>query len=237
MSAHFPHSRNGPPDFDSVAARRLREALGLTPAQLAHVMRTCYAQPTTAATVAAWELGEGAPTHKELIAMAGALWCEPDDLQRRATLTLRDYRTARGMGVSALAARIGMSPSVYERIEQSGHWSGNERQAAALAEVLELPLPVFVVVMGRAEPLADLLRYAVTTRWSAYVKPISQLLPLPRHQIEDVLQHLHAEYRAHMAAPPAQSAEGAFSSAQDLERAYLGVILDRFWARLRRLYA
>ncbi|MGP3981005.1 helix-turn-helix domain-containing protein [Streptomyces sp. KR80] len=216
------------PPFDATAARRLREALGMAHAQVAYGIWAAYGLQVAPATIAGWELGEDSPTEAELTALAGALWCSPGDLLS-APGTLREHRMARGMAASDLALRIGMDPAVYERMEQTGHWTGNDRQAAALAEVLSLPLPDFIEVTGRAEALSEMLRSAVTTRWQAYARPVAKLLPLPRHRIEDVLQQLHSDYQSQMVGTLNWGEGSASTESGEAGQAYLDGILGLFW--------
>lgn len=49
------------PPFDAEAARRLREALGMTPAHVAYGMAAAYGLRIEPAVVASWELGESSP--------------------------------------------------------------------------------------------------------------------------------------------------------------------------------
>lgn len=198
---------------------------------VAYGIWAAYGLDVSADTVAAWEQGQGSPTEAELTALAGALWCLPGDLLGKPS-TLREHRIARGMAVTDLALRIGMEPAAYERIEQTGHWTGNDRQTAALGQVLRLPLPDYIEVTGQADALADLLRNAVSTRWQAYVKPIAKQLPVERARIEDTLYHLHAEYQSRMVATLNWGVGGSSVESQDAGRAFLADILDLFWARL-----
>ncbi|MGP3948172.1 XRE family transcriptional regulator [Streptomyces sp. 7N604] len=224
-----PDSRK--PPFDATAARRLREGLGMAHAQIAYGIWATYGLQVSPATVAAWELGEESPTEAEMTALAGALWCSPGDLLG-APSTLREHRIAHGLAVADLALRIGMEPAAYERIEQTGHWTGNDRQAAALGEVLALPLPAFIEVTGHSDALADLLRNAITTRWQAYVKPVAKLLPLPRHELEGVLQQLHSEYQSRMVGTLNWGVGTSSTESGDAGRAFLDDVLELFWGLL-----
>ncbi len=115
----------------------------------------------------------------------------------------------------------------YLRMEDSGQWRGNERQSAALAQVLDLALPDFVAVTGREAKLADLLRSAVTTRWQAYVRPVRKMAPVDTGVLEAVLQELHQDYQGHMAAT--LSWGGGSTSASASGQEFLDRIVDTFW--------
>ncbi len=218
------------PPFNAEAARRLREALGMTPAHVAYGIWAAFGMRTAPETVASWEWGESSPSEAELTALAGALWCTPGELLG-APGTLREYRLALGLAPVDLARRIGMEPSAYERLEAGGKWRGNDRQAAALAEVLRLPLPALLRFTGRDEKLAELLTSAATTRWQAYVRPVGKLVPLPRQQIQGVLQDLHGEYQATMTATLNWGGGGSAEESGRAGRAFLDGIVTEFWAR------
>jgi transcriptional regulator with XRE-family HTH domain len=230
---HIQPSESRRPPFDATAARRLREALGMAHVQVAYGIWAAYGMRISPATVAAWELGEDSPTEAELAALAGALWCSPGDLLG-APSTLREHRMARGLAATDLALEIGMDPTEYQRMEQTGRWTGNDRQAAALAKVLDLPLQAFIEVTGRADALAELLRNAVTTRWQAYVKPVTKLLPLPRHRVEEVLQQLHSDYQSRMVGTLNWGVGTSASESGEAGRAVLDEVLELFWERLYR---
>lgn len=215
--------------FDSAAARRLREALGMTPAHVAHGMWAAYGLHVEPATVTAWEQGDAAPSESELPALAGALWCATADLLDRPS-TLRQYRLQRGMATTDLAMFIGMDATTYERMEQEGLWTGNDRQAAALGGALALPPDVLLELTGGAQRLTELLRSAVTTRWQAYAGPIGELVPLTRGHLEEVLRGLHGDYQS--ATAGSLSWGGGSSAATDgAGEAFLDGVLDRFWDR------
>ncbi|MFF4949142.1 helix-turn-helix domain-containing protein [Streptomyces chattanoogensis] len=221
------------PPFDAEAARRHREALGMTPAHVAYGMAAAYGLRVPPATVAAWEAGESAPTDAELTALAGALWCAPGELLE-APGTLREYRLAQGLAADDLARRIGMDRRAYERLEDGGKWTGNDRQAAALGEVLQLPSAALVRFTGRDEKLTELLTSAVTTRWQAYVRPVGKLVAVPRERIQEVLQELHGEYQAGMAGTLNWGGGGGAGEAGEAGRAFLARILAEFWERIER---
>lgn len=228
---HRPSSDPPRLPFDASAIRRLRAQLGMNHSHIAHAMWTSYGTPVRPETIAAWERGDLVPEAAELPALAGALWCDPSDLMSTPT-TLLEHRWARGIAPSDLARAIGMPISDYERMETQGRWSGSERQTAALAVALRLSLPELLTVTGGATRLDELLREAVATRWQAYLKPISGLVPLPRHRIEPVLRALHSEYQSVMVATlnwgndvPASGGAGG--------RAFLDTVSERFWTGLQ----
>ncbi|MFJ8692672.1 helix-turn-helix domain-containing protein [Streptomyces roseolilacinus] len=218
------------PPFDALAARRLREGLGMAPGHVAYGLRAQYGLDVSPETVTAWERGLGRPDARELTALAGVLWCSPGELLTAAT-TLREHRTARGMAPEDLARRIGVDARAYLRMEESGRWRGNERQTAALAQVLGLGPRELLKATGRDAELAEVLRDAATTRWQAYVRPASKLLPMRRDHLEEVLQRLHADYQARMVATHSWGDSGG--SGGEAGRAYLERIVDHFWTLAR----
>ncbi|GAA2094988.1 helix-turn-helix transcriptional regulator [Streptomyces albiaxialis] len=214
--------------FDAAAARRFREALGLTPAHVAYGMRAAFGQHVDPRLVAAWEQGTMVPDERQLTALAGALWCSPAHLLR-APRTLREHRLARGVSAPDLALEIGMDPAEYERVEATGRWTGDARQAEALARALRLALPALLAFTGREEELAGLLRRAVTTRWQAYAAAVARLVPVPRDRVEAALRTLHASYAA-ASAGSLNWAAGAHGPGAG--PAYLDDVLRHFWAAL-----
>ncbi|WP_329434009.1 helix-turn-helix transcriptional regulator [Streptomyces sp. NBC_01280] len=225
------HPSDSAPPFNAPAARRLREALGMAPGHVAYGMRASYGQHhVTPDTVIAWERGLTSPTAAELTALAGALWCSPGDLIGAAR-TLREHRMARGMAPEDVARTVGVEIHAYLRMEETGEWRGNERQSAALAEVLGLAPPDFATVTGRDEQLADFLRSAVTTRWQAYTRPITKLVPVHKGQLEEALQEMQLEYQALMAATLSWGG-GAGRESGEAGREFLDGILDEFWSRM-----
>ncbi|MGK5631425.1 helix-turn-helix domain-containing protein [Streptomyces sp. URMC 123] len=228
MSQPLPSSEPYRPPFDARAARRLREALHMAHSQVAYGIWAAYGRPVHPSVVAAWESGELSPTEEELTALAGALWCSPADLMG-APGTLREHRMTRRLSPVDLALRVGMEPEAYERLERTGQWRGTDRQAEALAEVLELSLPDLVRVTGRAEQLTELLHSAVTTRWQAYVKPVDKLLPLPRGRVEAALRALHAEYQERASTALAWAPAG---ERRETGQDFLDSLLDHFWERV-----
>lgn len=197
----------------------------MAPGHVAYGLRAQYGLFVAPETVMAWERGRAAPTAQELTALAGVLWCSPAELLMAAT-TLREHRIARGLAPEDLARQVGLDPSAYLRMEESAGWRGNERQTAALAEVLGLGPRALLTATGGDAKLSELLRDAATTRWQAYVKPVGKLLPLPRRAVEQALQRLHTDYHARMAATSSWGASGATG---DEGRAYLDEIMDHFW--------
>ncbi|WP_428935409.1 XRE family transcriptional regulator [Streptomyces sp. ACT015] len=218
--------RSSPP-FNALAARRLRAALGMRPENVAYGLRASYGMPhVTADLVAAWERGTTRPSGRELTALAGVLWCAPEELVGRAQV-LRDHRVARGLAPEDVARALGIDLPVYLDMEEHSTWRGTERQAAVLTELLDLALPVLLTVTGRAGKLAELLREAVTTRWQASVRPVGKMLTsLDRRLLEVTLQELHQEYREHEERTAAAPQRG------DYGREFLDRILDHFWSAI-----
>ncbi|MEV6295648.1 helix-turn-helix transcriptional regulator [Streptomyces sp. NPDC051896] len=215
------------PPFNAPAARRLRAALGMGPEHVAYGMRASYGLPyVTPDLVIAWERGAATPSHPELTALAGVLWCSPGELLGRPQ-TLREHRIARAVAPEDVARAVDMDLRTYLRMEESGQWRGNERQSAALARVLDLALPDFVAVTGREAKLAELLHSAVTTRWQAHVRPVAKLAPVDRSVLEAVLQELQEDYQGHMAAT--LSWGGGSRSASESGREFLDRIVENFW--------
>ncbi|GAA2411946.1 helix-turn-helix transcriptional regulator [Streptomyces pulveraceus] len=218
------------PPFNAPAARRLREALGMLPGHVAYGLGAQYGLRISTETVVAWERGAAAPSEYELTALAGVLWCSPGELLTAAR-TLREHRVARQLSVAELAQLLGLTVSAYLRMEESGRWRGNERQSAALTEVLGLTAAGFVTVTGRDEELAELLRGAVTTRWQAQLRAVAKLVPLERGFLQDVLEQLHADYQSLMVSTLSWSSTGTerAGATGDAGREFLARILERFW--------
>ncbi|MGW0393584.1 XRE family transcriptional regulator [Streptomyces sp. NPDC003042] len=200
----------------------------MAPGHVAYGLRAQYGLLVAPETVMAWERGEISPTSTELTALAGVLWCSPAELLAEP-VTLREHRIARGLDSEDLARRIGMETNVYQKMEDTGRWKGNERQSATLASVLGLTLAQFMTATGKHEELADLLRSAVTTRWQAYVKPLAKLLPIPKAHLERALEMLHQDYQSRMMSTLSWGGGGATDNG-DAGREFLAEILDRFWA-------
>ncbi|MER5982140.1 XRE family transcriptional regulator [Streptomyces sp. NPDC001787] len=202
----------------------------MAPGHVAYGLAAQYGLRVSAETVIAWERGEATPTERELTALAGVLWCAPGELLAAAS-TLREHRMTRDLSVDDLSRRLGMTTSAYLRMEESGRWRGNERQSAALREVLGLSAAQFLTAAGRDEELAALLRSALTTRWQAYVRPVSKLVPLDRRLVQDVLEQLHADYQSLMVSTLSWSSTGEERSGAtgDAGRAFLARVVDQFW--------
>nr|WP_189854358.1 helix-turn-helix transcriptional regulator [Streptomyces poonensis] len=216
--------------FDPLAARRLRAGLGMEVEHVAYGMRSSYGLPYVAPDlVMAWERGDIAPTGPELTALAGMLWCSVGELLGTPR-TLREHRLARGLTPAAVARGVGLDLPSYQRMEESGRWTGTRRQTSALAALLALSLPDLVTVTGREEKLAELLRTAVTTHWHAQVRPLAKLLPLDRRLLESVLEELHTTYRRQMAASLSWADGTASADAGTAGHAFLDHIVERFWS-------
>ncbi|MGW4671262.1 helix-turn-helix domain-containing protein [Streptomyces sp. NPDC004324] len=234
MAVQRPQAQQPTPPFDAQAARRLRTALGMRPEHVAYGMRASYGMPyVTPDLVAAWERGTSTPSGPELTALAGVLWCSPGEIIG-APRTLREHRVARGLAQEDMARAVGVELLAYQGMEESGEWRGNERQSAALADVLELSLRDFVTVTGRDDRLAELLRSAVTTRWQAYSRPVGKTVPLDRRLLEDVLQELFQEYQGQMTATLSWAAGTAAAEAGDVGQDFLDRIVDHFWSTVQR---
>ncbi|MCX4819476.1 helix-turn-helix domain-containing protein [Streptomyces sp. NBC_01142] len=219
------------PPFNAPAARRLREALGMAPGHVTYGLRAQYGLLIPPDTVVAWERGLATPSQQELTALAGVLWCAPSELLTAAS-TLREHRMARGLAPDDLARRVGLDVSSYRRMEESGRWRGNERQTAALAETLDLEPRELLRATGRDEELAGLLRDAVAARWQAYVRPVSKMLPMERHHLEDVLAQLHTDYQSRTVATLSWGSTSADTG--EAGRDFLDRIVDHFWELARR---
>ncbi|KAB1144533.1 XRE family transcriptional regulator [Streptomyces luteolifulvus] len=221
------------PPFDAPAARRLRTALGMQPGHVAYGMRASYGLPhVTAGLVIAWERGVTAPTSAEITGLAGVLWCSPGELIGRPR-TLREHRIARGLAPEDVARTVGLELLAYLRMEDNDEWRGTERQSATLAGLLELSLPDFVSVTGRNAKLAELLRGAVTTRWQAYIRPVTKLVPLDRRLLEDTLQRLHQDYQGQMTATLSWGDGGAAGASGEAGRDFLDRIVEHFWTTVQ----
>ncbi|MGG2458798.1 helix-turn-helix domain-containing protein [Streptomyces sp. RGM 3693] len=229
VNTHDGHARR--PPFNAAAARRLREALGMTHAHVAYGIWAAYGMRLEPAAVASWELGENTPTEAELTALAGALWCAPAELLGTPG-TLREFRLALGLAPADLALRIGMDQAAYERLEAGGRWTGTDRQAAALAEELRLPLPALIRFTGQEDRLVELLTSAATTRWQGYVRPVGKLAPVPKERLQQVLQALHEEYHATMTASLSWTGGAAPDEAGKAGRVFLDGIVAEFWRRV-----
>ncbi|MER6720491.1 helix-turn-helix domain-containing protein [Streptomyces halstedii] len=202
----------------------------MAPGHVAYGLGAQYGLRITAETVLAWERGVALPDERELKALAGVLWCAPGELLSEAS-TLREHRVARGMSPEDLARAVGMAPAAYLRIEESGRWRGNERQAAALCAALDMSAAQFLTATGRNEELAELLNRAVTTRWQAYVKPVAKLVPLDRVLVEDVLAQLHADYQALTVSTLSWSSTGRDAAGAEggTGQDFLDRVVEQFW--------
>ncbi|MFD9357190.1 helix-turn-helix domain-containing protein [Streptomyces sp. NPDC060031] len=200
----------------------------MAPGHVAYGLRAQYGMLVAPETVMAWERGEISPTSAELTALAGVLWCSPGELIAEP-VTLREHRMARGLAAEELARRVGLEASSYQKMEDTGRWKGNERQSAALASALGLTLAQFVTATGKEEELAEVLRSAVTTRWQAYVKPLSKLLPVPRQNLEYVLEQLYGDYQSKMVATLSWGSASGEAGTGDAGREFLADIVERFW--------
>ncbi|MEU7578291.1 helix-turn-helix transcriptional regulator [Streptomyces sp. NPDC041068] len=221
------------PPFNFPAARRLREALGMAPGHVAYGMQASYGLTyITADTITAWERGLASPSSAELTALAATLWCSPGELMGAAR-TLREHRLARGLAPEDVARGAGVEIQAYLRMEETNSWRGNERQSAALAQVLALSVPDFVTVTGRSDALAELLRNAVTTRWQGYVRPVAKLLPLDRRHVEGALRRMHEDYQSRMARTLSWGGGASSDASGEAGRDFLDHVLDHFWTLVR----
>jgi transcriptional regulator with XRE-family HTH domain len=193
----------------------------MAPGHVSYGLRAQYGLHVTPDTVISWERGIGSPDARELTALAGVLWCAPKELLNTAT-TWKEHREIRGISADDLARALGMTPAAYARMEESGRWQGNEKQAELLARALELRPRELLVATGQDALLVQLLRNAVTGRWQAYSKPLAKLVPLlDRGLLSAVLEDLHSAYRAASLSP----------DSGESDRAFLELIADHFWAR------
>jgi len=200
---------------------------------VAYGMRASYGLThITPDTVASWERGLSAPSSAELTALAATLWCSPGDLMGAAR-TLREHRLAHGLAPEDVARQSGVELQAYLRMEETNTWRGNERQSQALARALRLAVPDFVEVTGRAEPLAELLRSAVTTRWQGYVRPVAKLLPVEKRHVEDALRQMHDDYQSRMARTLTWGSGAGSDASGEAGRDYLERVLEHFWGLVR----
>ncbi|MDQ1006545.1 transcriptional regulator with XRE-family HTH domain [Streptomyces sp. V4I23] len=219
-----------PLPFNARAARTLREKLGMAPGHVAYGMRASYGMThITPDHIAAWERGTALPTANELTALAGALWCAPRDLMG-APRTLREHRLARGLAAEDVARSTGVALDAYHHMEETGRWTGDKRQSAALGTVLNLPPRDFIAITGLEGELARLLTEAVSTRWQAHIRAIARLVSMERRDLQEPLRAMHQEYQTLMAATLSR-AGGAIASGENGRR-YIDDIVSHFWARL-----
>ncbi|MDQ0845197.1 MULTISPECIES: helix-turn-helix transcriptional regulator [unclassified Streptomyces] len=219
-----------PLPFNARAARTLREKLGMAHGHVAYGMRASYGMThITPDHVAAWERGTALPTADELTALAGALWCAPGELMGHAR-TLREHRLARGLPVEDVARATGLTLDAYHHMEETGLWTGDKRQSAALGSVLGLPPRDFIAITGLENELARLLTEAVSTRWQAHIRAIAKLVAIERRDLQDPLRTMQQDYQILLAATLSR-AGGSTASGEDGRR-YLDEIVDHFWALL-----
>ncbi|MEV5160311.1 helix-turn-helix transcriptional regulator [Streptomyces sp. NPDC053728] len=202
----------------------------MAPGHVAYGLGAQYGMRITAETVMAWERGTATPGERELMALAGVLWCAPGELLSAAS-TLRDHRLARDLALDEVARALGTTVAAYQKIEDSGRWRGNERQAVALCDTLDMSAAQFLTATGRNEELAGLLTRAVTTRWQAYVRPVDRLVPLDRILVQDVLEQLHTDYQALMVSTLSWNTTGRdrAGTAGEEGREYLDRVVEEFW--------
>ncbi|RAJ69285.1 hypothetical protein K378_02175 [Streptomyces sp. Amel2xB2] len=218
-----------PIPFNARAARTLREKLGMAPGHVAYGMRASYGMAhITPDHISAWERGEALPSAGELSALAGALWCAPDELMGRPR-TLLEHRLARGKSAQDVARLVGMDLGTYREMEENGRWAGDKRQSANLASVLDLPARDFIAITGHEGELARLLTEAVSTRWQAHIRPIAKLTAIDKRELQEPLREMQQEYERLMAATLSRASS---SSSAEEGRRYLDDIVNHFWARL-----
>ncbi|MGW7360798.1 helix-turn-helix transcriptional regulator [Streptomyces sp. NPDC054802] len=219
-----------PLPFNARAARTLREKLGMAPGHVAYGMRASFGMAhITPEHVAAWERGTALPTSEELTALAGALWCAPAELMGKPR-TLREHRLARGLPAEDVARATGLTLDAYHHMEETGRWTGDKRQSAALGSVLGLPPRDFVAITGLEDELARLLTEAVSTRWQAHVRAIAKLVSMDRRDLQDPLRAMQQEYQTLMAATLSRA--GGTTASGEAGRRYVEEIVDHFWSRL-----
>jgi transcriptional regulator with XRE-family HTH domain len=219
-----------PLPFNARAARTLREKLGMAPGHVAYGMRASFGMAhITPEHVAAWERGTALPTSEELTALAGALWCAPAELMGNPR-TLREHRLARGLPAEDVARATGLALDAYHHMEETGRWTGDKRQSAALGSVLGLPSRDFIAITGLEDELARLLTEAVSTRWQAHVRAIAKLVSMDRRDLQDPLRAMQQEYQTLMAATLSRA--GGTTASGEAGRRYVEEIVDHFWSRL-----
>ncbi|MGW0732264.1 XRE family transcriptional regulator [Streptomyces sp. NPDC002851] len=202
----------------------------MTPDHVAYGMRASYGLAYISPDhITAWEQGKAAPASNELAALAGALWCAPNELIGTPQ-TLRDHRLARGLAVEDVARATGLDVRAYQYMEETGQWTGDRRQSAALGSVLELAPRDFVAVTGLEQELARLLTEAVSTRWQAHIRPIAKLLSMEKRDLQDPLKAMHQEYQSHLTATLGRVGNAAASG--ETAQRYLENIVDDFWSRV-----
>ncbi|MEU0084244.1 helix-turn-helix transcriptional regulator [Streptomyces sp. NPDC006274] len=219
-----------PLPFNARAARTLREKLGMTPGHVAYGMRASFGMThITPEHVAAWERGAALPTSEELTALAGALWCAPAELMGHPR-TLREHRLARGLPAEDVARATGLTLDAYHHMEETGRWTGDKRQSAALGSFLGLPPRDFIAITGLEDELARLLTEAVSTRWQAHIKPIAKLVAMERRDLQDPLRAMQQEYQTLMAVTLSRA--GGTTASGEAGHRYVEEIVDHFWSHL-----
>lgn len=217
-----------PIPFNARAARTLREKLGMAPGHVAYGMRASYGMAhITPEHIAAWERGDALPNASELSALAGALWCAPDELMG-SPHTLLEHRLARGISVEDIARLVGIDLETYRHMEGTGRWTGDKRQSANLSSVLNLPPRDFIAITGLEGELARLLTEAVSTRWQAHVRAIAKLLAMDRRDLQEPLRDMQQEYQTLMAATLSR----ASTASGEAGRLFIEDIINQFWSRL-----
>lgn len=201
----------------------------MAPGHVAYGMRASYGMAhITPDHIAAWERGDALPSASELTALAGALWCSPDELMGRPR-TLLEYRLTRGKSAEDIARLIGIDLNAYRRMEESGRWSGDKRQSANLASVLNLPPRDFIAITGLQDELTRLLIEAVTTRWQAHVRSIAKLIAIDKKVLQEPLHSLQDEYQTLLTTTLGR---GSSSASGDEGRRFLDDIVNQFWSRI-----
>lgn len=196
---------------------------------VAHGMRASYGLAhVSPGHVAAWERGEALPTANELTALAGALWCAPGELMGRPR-TLLEHRLARGLAAEDVAGFTGIGLDAYRHMEETGRWTGDERQSAKLGSLLDLPPRDHIAVTGLEDELARLLAEAVTTRWQAHIRAVARLVGMDKRDLKEPLRAMQQEYGDLMAATLSRAGTAASG---EKGRRYLEDIVHHFWDRL-----
>ncbi|MFD9909085.1 helix-turn-helix domain-containing protein [Streptomyces sp. NPDC059063] len=207
----------------------------MAPGHVAYGMRASYGlSHITPDTITAWERGLATPDAAELAALAATLWCSPGELMGAPT-TLREHRLTRGLAPEDVARGAGVEIQAYLRMEETNEWRGSDRQSAALARTLQLSLPDFITVTGRAGDLAELLRSAVTTRWQGYTRPVGKLLAVDKRTVEGPLRRLHEEYQSRMVRTLSWGGGASADASGHAGQDFLDRILDHFWSLVPEL--
>lgn len=133
------------PAFDGRRLAMLRRGLGLSQARFAELVNDrrsgAVGKPgrVTEAVVASWEAGRTRPRARTLYEVASVLAVDPLELLVPGTpLTLSLLRARLGLTQDAVAAQLGISCSVYKKVEQ-GRRPLSSAEVAALARVLRVP--------------------------------------------------------------------------------------------------